>query len=657
VNWKKMTIGKRISLGFGVVLTLLIAVGLLSYFGVGTIVGDAKEVISGNQLDGNLAQKEVDHLNWAGKVNALLTDANVTKLEVQTDDHKCGFGKWLYGEGRKHAEILVPSLAPLLKAIEKPHARLHASAVKIDSVFEQADIELGGFLREKKTDHLAWMHKVKEVFVDINLEKVDVQMDPTKCSLGKWIVSAEVAALKAKDSDFAARVDAVIGPHKKLHESARHVNALLQAGSRLEAAQFYMDNVKSTAETVLTKLDAIISANDAKVDGMRKANAIYATESLPALQRVQGLLGKIRGEARQHIMTDEVMLDHAQGIKRNVLLVVAVAVVVGILLAFLISRGIVSVLRKIAGQMDEGAAQVASAASQVSSASQSLAEGSSEQAASIEETSASLEEMSSMTNQNSDSAGQADGLMTEANTVVSGANDSMNQLTTSMEEISAASTETSKIIKTIDEIAFQTNLLALNAAVEAARAGEAGAGFAVVADEVRNLAMRAADAAKNTADLIEGTVTKVDAGTGLVNRTNEAFSQVADSAAKVGELVAEIAAASHEQAQGIGQVNTAVTEMDKITQQNAANAEESASASEEMNAQAQQMKMIVDQLVALVGGAGNGTSSRKKTDPPKFKAAPRPVEIPPRAAQQNSHVQDLDPREVIPLGDADFKDF
>lgn len=134
--------------------------------------------------------------------------------------------------------------------------------------------------------------------------------------------------------------------------------------------------------------------------------------------------------------------------------------------------------------------------------------------------------------------------------------------------------ETQKIVKTIDEIAFQTNLLALNAAVEAARAGEAGAGFAVVADEVRNLAMRAADAAKNTADLIEGTVRKIADGAGLVETTNEGFSKVTESSGKVGDLLVEIAAASQEQSQGIEQINNAVTEMDKVAQQNAASSEE-----------------------------------------------------------------------------------
>ncbi len=279
-----------------------------------------------------------------------------------------------------------------------------------------------------------------------------------------------------------------------------------------------------------------------------------------------------------------------------------IALVVGIVVAFLITRSITGPVNRVIDDLTEASDQVASASSQVSSSSQSLAEGSSEQAASLEETSSSLNEMSSMTKQNADNAGQADNLMKETNTVVKQADQSMKELTTSMGEIFKASEETSKIIKTIDEIAFQTNLLALNAAVEAARAGEAGAGFAVVADEVRNLAMRAAEAAKNTANLIEGTVKKVGDGSELVTTTNDAFNQVADNAQKVGELVGEISEASKEQAQGIDQVNKAVVEMDKVTQENAANAEESASASEEMSAQANQMKGAVGDLIALVGG-------------------------------------------------------
>jgi len=339
----------------------------------------------------------------------------------------------------------------------------------------------------------------------------------------------------------------------------------------------------------------------------------------------------------------------------SIISLVPVFIIIFFAFILFINNYLIKPLRRTIEGLNEGADQVASASTQVSSSSQSLAEGANEQAASIEETSSSLEEMSSMTKQNADNAGQADNLMKEANQVVDTANISMSRLTTSMQDISHASEETQKIIKTIDEVAFQTNLLALNAAVEAARAGEAGAGFAVVADEVRNLAIRAADAAKNTADLIEGTVKKVKEGSGLVTETNDAFTEVAESASKVGELLGEIAAASNEQAQGIDQINTAVTQMDKVTQQNAANAEESAAASEEMNSQAEQMKAMVGELVALVGRSNNRAGIREQEAGMERRAVASPVKRP--RGKELTVRREKSPEEVIPTGDDDFRDF
>ncbi len=277
-------------------------------------------------------------------------------------------------------------------------------------------------------------------------------------------------------------------------------------------------------------------------------------------------------------------------------------------------------LQQLTGRLDSGAKSVATATVQISSASQTLASGATEQAASIEETSASLEEMAAMTNQNAQNAGQANQLMQSAKAIVEKSNGSMQALTDAMAEISRSSDETQKIVKTIDEISFQTNLLALNAAVEAARAGEAGAGFAVVADEVRNLALRAADAARDTAALIEGTAGRIAEGSSLVGETNQAFAQIASSTAKVTDLLGEIASASSEQAQGVEQINKAVTEMDKVVQSNAANAEESSSASEEMRAQAEQMQDLVSDLVAMV--EGHGEALKKGAIPDAMASAP-----------------------------------
>ncbi len=350
-------------------------------------------------------------------------------------------------------------------------------------------------------------------------------------------------------------------------------------------------------------------------------------------------------------------LSSAHMIRNVILLIGAIFLGLTVVAVTFFARSITVPVTRSVKHLNDAADQVASASGQVSSASQSLAEGASEQAASIEETSSSLEEMSSMTKQNADNASTADKLMKESKQMVERANGSMTELTQSMEDISKASDETSKIIKTIDEIAFQTNLLALNAAVEAARAGEAGAGFAVVANEVRNLAMRAAEAAKSTSVLIEGTVKKVKEGSELVERTNTAFAEVSKSAAKVADLVSEIAAASHEQAQGIDQINKAVAEMDKVTQQTAANAEESASASEEMNAQAEQMKDIAAELMMLVGGRIDTQTAASAASAPSQAVLKKVLSFKGFGKKAAAKADGVRPESVIPLDDKDFKNF
>jgi methyl-accepting chemotaxis protein len=340
------------------------------------------------------------------------------------------------------------------------------------------------------------------------------------------------------------------------------------------------------------------------------------------------------------------------------LIIGIVSVLLAGLLVFFITQSIMKPLNRSIEGLGEGANQVALASGQMANASQQLAEGSSEQAASLEETSSSMEEMASMTRQNAENAIQANSLMDEATQVVSEADQAMDKLTTSMEEISRASEQTAGIIKTIDEIAFQTNLLALNAAVEAARAGEAGAGFAVVADEVRNLAMRAADAAKNTAELIEGTVKQIGEGSDLVGRTAEAFSRVSESTEKVSDLVGEISAASQEQAQGIDQVTKAVGEMDTLTQKNAANAEETASAAETMNAQAVDIRGFVADLVVLASGGKSGAKSVKQKG---SKAKTRKSKSQNQAAQLDyqrpAGKSKKEAASKIPLEEDDFADF
>ncbi len=294
------------------------------------------------------------------------------------------------------------------------------------------------------------------------------------------------------------------------------------------------------------------------------------------------------------------------------MLLVAVLAAGG-LISFFMSRGIERALTRLIRELSAGADQVASAAAQVASSSQALAQGSSEQAASLEETSASSEEINSMAQRNSENSLAAAGLVAQSQQKFEETNETLDQMVIAMEEINTQSNKISKIIKVIDEIAFQTNILALNAAVEAARAGESGMGFAVVADEVRSLAQRSAQAAKDTAALIEESILKSNKGKTRVDQVNAAIRAITGQSAQVKTLVDEVQLGSQEQARGINEVGKAIVQMERVTQSSAASAEEGAAAAEELTAQASTLQEIVDSLTAMVGGSGATGSAVRYT--------------------------------------------
>jgi methyl-accepting chemotaxis protein len=388
---------------------------------------------------------------------------------------------------------------------------------------------------------------------------------------------------------------------------AKKESALLTA-EHYTSEMRYLKSVNSSLAEVRSNLflkGGVVEKLQGALSVEEKAGALsLQIREMVDKQRAEGMKGVTLAQGEQ----EKAVLSVHRIVRLGSILIAVLGVVflfLGIVLANLLVRSITKPTLRVAEGLTDSSFQLSSASSKVSSASKSLSEWTAEQASSLEETSSSLEEMSSMTMQNANHAKEARSMMMKANQIIEEVDRHMEDMWQSVVEITKSSEETEKIVKTIDEIASQTNLLALNAAVEAARAGEAGAGFAVVADSVRQLALRATEAAKNSSNLIENTIKAVHKGKQLTEATQEAFKENTDISRKVGQLVDEIATASHEQAEGIAQINKAVAEMDRVTQSTAANAEESAAAAGEMNDQAEQMKGYVDDLINLIGGSTN----------------------------------------------------
>jgi methyl-accepting chemotaxis protein len=383
----------------------------------------------------------------------------------------------------------------------------------------------------------------------------------------------------------------------KVEEALDALQPLLDTdGSRQQAAELrdQLASLRQAHQEMLTAIDqqqfdAVGKISDEKV--MPRAAEISA-----------GAAGYLENENRNMAKSARSAETTATASRWVAILLTCLGFAVGVFVLGTVRR-INTVLRRLSAEMAKRSADVARVAAQVSTASQSLAQSASEQAASLEETAASSQELATQTRKNLENSQTAAEHVGATDSQVAGANHTLEQMVGSMQEIIASSSKISKIIKVIDEIAFQTNILALNAAVEAARAGTAGMGFAVVADEVRNLAQRCAEAAGDTAALIEESIATSNGGKEKLAQVVEAIQSITASSAKVKELVSEVDQGSRDQSRSIEQITAVIHQMERVTQTTAANAEAGASASMDMNSQAEAMNEIVERLEALVGGA------------------------------------------------------
>ncbi len=601
--FNNMSIGRKITLTLcaGLILVACMAAGATFYLKhAQNLTIEANTTTHDHAF---MLEKEIDHLRWMSQLSALFWDEHVNSVTVQTDDHKCGLGKWLYGEQSARLAERDAGYRTLIEQIKEPHARLHQSATDISAIYIDFDTTLNMLLASRWIDHLNWIKNLSNSI--LTGSQFTGGLDPHKCAFGKWFYS-----YKAENPAFAALLSKWEEPHKNLHNSANEIVQAMAANNISQATDIYQQQtlpILAQLEGAYFNSQSWISDNTLH---NKEAHTIFNTSTKKALEDTQTILHALVKSTGEEAEQESATVVKNIGSTVSLIIIASiVAITFGGLAGFAITRAITLPLNKTINGLEHGSVEVDQASKHIAASSHTLADSAQRLAATNEQISASMDEITSRARQNADNSQIADTHMSEAHEILQTASRHMDELTASMDDISTSSQQTSKIVKTIDDIAFQTNLLALNAAVEAARAGEAGAGFAVVAEEVRNLAMRAATAAQETSTLLETTVAKVQGGTSKLDDTSGAFQNLAAKVTGVVNLLSEITVASNEQAEGVAQANKGTAEMEIVAQRIAAAAEESSAASEQLTSQCQQAQEYVHGLADLIHGSRENKGS------------------------------------------------
>ena len=606
-----LTIGRMIGLGFFAVLVIFVIASGISRIAL-TRAGTGLEHFSSSTEETNLiAQIEANMLGLRMDVNEYLvsgSDTSLANYEREQKGLQTAFGKVAETVKDPSRAVELNDAQKLLGDYNKAFRQIVelrvARAKEIAEVLEPKSAQMSESLKKM----LEAARQSGDMSASFKTSSALQNMFEGLTVVNSFQLTNDAAlAVKARES-FASMQKLTNTILKELKEATE-----LDASLADPAKQTALEKLSKDRAVYIEAFDRVVSNSEQRSSLISGQLDKLAPQFAKKIQTVRTAVSELQNNIGQEAHAAQVRFEFL------VMSVTITGVVLGALGAWWIVRFVTKPLLRISNSLAGDADQTASAAAQVTTASRSLAEGASAQAAALEESSASLEEMAGMTRRNAENADNAKALANQARLAAdSGATD-MKDMQSAMHAIQSSSMEISKIIKTIDEIAFQTNILALNAAVEAARAGEAGAGFAVVADEVRALAQRSVQAARETAQKISDATTKSEQGNRISEKVAKSLDEINSKVRRVDELVAEIAVASKEQSEGIGQVTRAVGEMDRVTQANAATAEETSSAATELNIQTVRLKDVIAELTSMaVGSSGRQEAKQvgttKKTE-------------------------------------------